>query len=134
MSTSYPTPPRLRMLVVDQEVAIRFALSDYFRGQGFEVDAADGAEEVDAWLRQSHYEVVITDLQPQHPLSVAHRVRRVSPGTVVCLLAPPLSAEETRTAMLAADVVMTRPRPLPEIAALVQALLTPTVHDPSHAG
>ena len=122
------------MLIVDREVALRFALSDYFRGQGFEVDAADGPEEVDAWLRRTRYAVVITDLQAQHPLSVAHRVRLLSPGTVVCVLAPPLSAEETRAAMLAADVVLTRPQPLPEIAGIVWALLHPPVRSTSPAG
>lgn len=122
------------MLIVDREIAIRFALSDYFRGQGFDVDAADGPVEVDAWLLRNHYAVVLTDLQPEYPLSVAHRVRLVSPGTVVCLLAPPLSAEETRAAMLVADVVLTRPRPLPEIAGVVLALLAPPVPNPTHAG
>ncbi len=125
-------PARPRMLIVDREVAIRFALSDYFRSQGFDVDAAEGPEEVEAWLRRSHYTAVITDLQPSHPLSVAHRVRLVSPETVVCVLAPPLSAEETRAAMLAADVVLTRPRPLPEIASVVLALMRPPVRNPSH--
>lgn len=120
------------MLIVDREIAIRFALSDYFRGQGFDVDAADGPQEVDAWLSRTLYAVVITDLQPNYPLSVAHRVRLISPETVVCLLAPPLSAEETRAAMLAADVVLTRPRPLPEIAGVVLALLRPPVGNPSH--
>jgi len=120
------------MLIVDREVAIRFALSDYFRGHGFDVDAAEGSEEVEAWLARTRYAVVITDLQPSRPLSVAHRVRLVSPGTAVCVLAPPLSAEETRAAMLAADVVLTRPRPLPEIAGVVMALLNPPL--PSHAG
>ncbi len=120
------------MLIVDREVAIRFALSDYFRGHGFDVDVAEGPEEVDAWLRRTQYEVVITDLQPSYPLGVAHRVRLVSPASAVCLLAPPLSAEETRAAMLAADVVITRPRPLPEIASVVLALLRPPVRNPSH--
>lgn len=124
---------RPRMLIVDREVAIRFALTDYFRGQGFDVDAAEGPEEVDAWLRRTLYTVVLTDLQPHHPLSVAHRVRLVSPSTVVCVLAPPLSAEETRAAMLVADVVLTRPRPLPDIASVVLALLRPPVGNTSHA-
>jgi hypothetical protein len=68
---------------------------------------------------------VLTDLQPNQPLSVAHRVRLVAPGTVVCLLAPPLSAEETRAAMQVADMVLTRPRPLPEITGVILALLNP---------
>jgi hypothetical protein len=38
------------MLIVDRKVVIRFALSDYFRGRGFDVDAAEGPEEVEAWL------------------------------------------------------------------------------------
>lgn len=122
------------MLIVDREVAVRFALSDYFRGQGFDVDAADGPAEVDAWLHRHHYAVVLSDLQPQHPLSVAHLVRLISPDTVVCLLAPPLSADETRAALLAADVVLTRPRPLPEIAGIVMSMLNPAVRNTSHAG
>jgi DNA-binding response OmpR family regulator len=112
------------MLIVDRETALRFALSDYFRGRGLDVDAAEGPDEVEAWLARTRYAVVITDLQPNNPLSVARRVRLASPGTVVCVLAPPLSAEETRAAMLVADVVLTRPRPLPEIAGVVLALLT----------
>jgi DNA-binding response OmpR family regulator len=124
MSSPPTLSPRPRILIVDREAAIRFTLSDYLRGHDLEVDAAEGPSEVEAWLARNSYAAVITDLQPHNPLAVAHRIRLVSPGTVVCLLAPPLTAEETRAALLAADVVLTRPRPLPEIAAVVMDLLT----------
>ena len=52
-----------RLLIVDDEAAIRFALSDYFRECGWQVDAAAEKEEAEALLAHTEYAVVIADLR-----------------------------------------------------------------------
>jgi DNA-binding response OmpR family regulator len=119
------------MLLVDSEAAIRFALTDYFTGLGFEVDAVGSLAEADLWLARNTYTVVLLDLQPgPGSRDGAERIRLLAPGAVICLLAPALSPEETREAMRVADLVITRPRPLADIA---QVLFAALHTDPSPA-
>src|SRR5512143_4317218 len=52
-----------RLLVVDDEAAIRFALTEYFRESGWLVDAAAEREGAEALLACTEYAVVIADLR-----------------------------------------------------------------------
>jgi DNA-binding response OmpR family regulator len=119
--------PPLRMLLIDREAAIRFAIGDYFAGLGFEVDVAGSPADAEAWLARHSYAIALLDLElrtgAHDGLRLAERIRLLAPGTITCLLAPPLSAAETQAASRTADVVITRPRPLPDIAQLIFALL-----------
>ena len=62
-------PPRAeRLLVVDDEPAIRFALSEYFRLNGWSVDAVARRRGADAFLHKPlplvHLEAVVESLFP----------------------------------------------------------------------
>ena len=52
-----------RLLIVDDEAAIRLALGEYFRRRGWTVDSAAEKEEAEALLACTEYAVVIADLR-----------------------------------------------------------------------
>lgn len=54
---------RPRILIVDDEEPILFAMAEYFRASGFEVDCASEMEEAAALVNRVRYALVITDLR-----------------------------------------------------------------------
>jgi DNA-binding NtrC family response regulator len=80
-----------RLLVVDDEAGILFAISDYFRTRGYEVDAAPTLAEAKAHLDRRAYTVVIADVcltsySGTEGLEVASYARERHPGLPVLLL------------------------------------------------
>lgn len=58
------TPRRLRVLLVDDEAAIRTSIARYLRRRGHETDeAGDGAAALEMLLQASEYDVILTDLR-----------------------------------------------------------------------
>ncbi len=51
-----------RILVVEDEHAIRLALKGLLRREGFDVELAEDGEVAEKWLRQESFDLVITDL------------------------------------------------------------------------
>ena len=56
-------PVKGRILVVDDETPILFALRDYFSLHGVEVDCAEEMEEAQALLANVNYSLVIVDMR-----------------------------------------------------------------------
>ncbi len=121
-----PRPGRL--LIVDDEAAIRFALSEYFRENGWAVDAASEKEEAEALLSCTEYAVVIADLRLTgiygvEGLDIIQLSRHLRPETRVVLLTgngtPELEAEARRRG---ADAFLNKPLPLPQLEAVVDSL------------
>jgi DNA-binding response OmpR family regulator len=117
-----------RLLIVDDEAAIRFALSDYFRECGWEVDAAAEKEEAEALLAHTEYAVVIADLRLTgiygiEGLDIIQWSRHLRPETRVVLLTgngtPEIEAEARRRG---ADAFLNKPLPLPELERVVADL------------
>jgi DNA-binding response OmpR family regulator len=117
-----------RLLIVDDEAAIRFALSDYFRECGWEVDAAAEKEEAEALLAHTEYAVVIADLRLTgiygiEGLDIIQWSRHLRPETRVVLLTgngtPEIEAEARRRG---ADAFLHKPLPLPELERVVASL------------
>src|SRR5829696_10484187 len=52
-----------RLLVVDDEEAICFSMSEYFSLHGFKVDTASEMEEAEKLIGSTNYKVVIQDLR-----------------------------------------------------------------------
>ncbi len=52
-----------RMLVVDDEETVRWALRELFMSDGWEVHGAEDGEDATRKLREGHYDFVITDLK-----------------------------------------------------------------------
>jgi DNA-binding response OmpR family regulator len=121
-----------RLLLVDADAGLRFAVADYFRRVGARVDEAASAAEAEAWLARGGYDAVVTDLQlsagdEAEGIALARRIRIVAPATAVCMLTVPRAPHLMEAAEAVASVVLTRPRKLADLAQVVFALL----HDPA---
>jgi len=124
-----PVHPRAgRLLIVDDEAAIRFALSEYFRGNGWAVDSASGKAEAEALLASNDYAVVIADLRLTglhgvEGLDIIQRSRHLQPQSRVVILTgngtPDLEAEARRRG---ADAFLHKPLPLVHLEAVVDSL------------
>ena len=117
-----------RILVVDDEPAIRFALREYLAGHDWAVDCAGDRGEASALLAQRSYDVVVADLRlhvarDDDGLEVLSEVRSRHPGTHTVLLtaygSPGVELEARRRG---ADVVLHKPQSLREIERIVDAL------------
>lgn len=118
-----------RLLVVDDESVITFALRQYFTALGFEVDVAAEREEAIALLATCDYDIVIADLrltgaEAEEGLDVIGyaRSRNLTSG-VVLLTAYGNPAVMNRARSCGADLLMQKPQPLPDIARAVYGLL-----------
>jgi len=121
----------LRMLVVDDEAPICFALSSYFTARGFEVDCADSADKAEALLRDARYAVLISDLRlagsnEMHGLDIVAHVRRSQPETRCIVLTAYAPPEVESKARAIADVFLYKPVPLENLASVIDRLLKET--------
>ena len=118
-----------RLLVVDDEAAIRFALCEYFRESGWIVDAAAEKEEAEALLVCTPYSVVIADLRLSgiygvEGLDIIQWSRHLRPDTRIVLLTGNGTPEiETEARRRGADAILHKPLPLPQLEAVVNALV-----------
>jgi CheY-like chemotaxis protein len=121
-----------RILVVDDEEPILFALREYFTALGYEVDAAREAAEAQAFLCRVRYDLVIADLrlcgsQGAQGLEVLAHAREQAPATKTILLTAYGSPEVEREARdRGVDALLHKPKPLPEVARIVVGLLGAT--------
>jgi two-component system response regulator (stage 0 sporulation protein F) len=118
-----------RLLIVDDEEPILIAMQEYFRTFGYEVDCARELEEAEALLTKFSYAVVVADLRLTgiygvEGLELVGYIRQRCPYTRMILLTaygtPEIEKEARR---LGVDAFLYKPKPLPEIAQIVFALL-----------
>ena len=120
---------RPKMLVVDDERVITFALHTYFTQQGFEVHAASELEEAFALLTVHVYDIVIADLRltgtnAEEGLEVIRLARERSADVCIILLTASRTREVDNRAMeFGVDALLQKPKPLPELAQTVFALI-----------
>ncbi len=118
-----------RILVVDDEEPILFALREYFTALGYDVDAAREAPEAESFLASAHYDLVIADLrlcgsQGAQGLEILASARKRAPNTRTILLTAYGSPEVEREARhKGVDAFLHKPKPLPEVARIVVGLL-----------
>src|SRR5689334_10389902 len=117
-----------RILVVDDEGPILFAMKDYFMAQGYEVDCAREFEEAEALLANITYSVVIADLRLTgsygvEGLELVAYVRERCPRTHIIILTAYSSPEiESEALRRGVDAFLRKPKPLPHLAQIVFAL------------
>jgi DNA-binding response OmpR family regulator len=118
-----------RILVVDDEPSILFALEDFFSSRGYEVDCAAATDQALALLGAHPYRLMIADLRLEGPrgtqgLDLAAFARDHSPGMRIIFLTAYGSPEiEARAMSAGADAFLSKPMPLAELAAVVSSLL-----------
>jgi two-component system response regulator PilR (NtrC family) len=121
--------PGPRLLLVDDEAAILFAMWDYLSRSGYVVDRASSRAEAERLLAAERYDLVIADLrlgaaEPRGGLEVLRRVRERQPRARTLLLTAYGSAEvEAELVRLGAGGLLSKPQPLSRIAGEVEELL-----------
>jgi DNA-binding response OmpR family regulator len=118
-----------RILIVDDQEAILFAMREYFAALSYLVDCAREPEEAYALLAENSYSLVVADLRltgscDVEGLEIVKAVREKSPSTRIIMLTAYGSLEiEDEAKRSGVDVFLHKPRPLPEVAALAVRLL-----------
>src|ERR1044072_6021370 len=122
-------PAPRKLLVVDDEESICFSMSEYFSQHGFKVDTAREMEEAEGLLKKTEYKVIIQDLRlgaTRHPdgIEIIKMVHQRNPDTRIVVLTSygsPEAEAEARNA--GADARMRKPKPLSQVAQVVQGLI-----------
>src|SRR5215470_16093453 len=110
----------IRVLVVDDEAAVRFALAEMLRDRGHDVIDVDGGTAALAHLAE--VDVVVTDLSMPglDGLGVLREARRRAPGVPVIMLTARGSERSAVEAMKAgAEDYLTKPFDVEEVALAV---------------
>ena len=117
-----------KVLVVDDEASILFAMTEYLARVGYEVDSAHGTTEALMLLAATPYSVVISDLRltathQSDGLDLLAHVRARSPRTRTILLTAYGATETEQEAQrLGVDALLSKSQDLSEIAAVVDRL------------
>ncbi len=118
-----------KILVVDDEKAIRFAVQEYLTGCGYEVDAARDQNEAEALLTRHAYSVLISDLRltgsdDTQGLDIAASALNRQPALRCILLTAYGTPDiERRAYGQGVHLCMSKPKPLDEVAAAVSQML-----------
>lgn len=118
-----------KILIVDDEEAIRFAMSEYFQMQGYEVDCAQNVSETEALLTDNSYSVVIADLRLEGiynlgGLEIVKTIRAHSPQTRIIVLTAYGSTEvEKEVRRHGVNAFLHKPKPLADVAQVVYGLV-----------
>lgn len=118
-----------RLLIVDDEESICFSMCEYFSLHGFKVDTAREIEEAEKLIEGTDYKVVIQDLRlgsNRNPdgLHMIKLIRRQHPQTRIIILTAYGSTEaEDEARRYGVDAFLRKPKPLSQVAQVVQGLL-----------
>lgn len=119
-----------RLLIVDDEEAILFAMGDFLVRSGYLVDRASSREQAERLLDNGEpYALAIVDLRlsatdPRGGLELLRRIRQSAPQTRTILLTAYGSPEvEAELAALGAGLLLSKPQPMKRLAEEVAALL-----------
>jgi DNA-binding NtrC family response regulator len=135
-SAAVPAP---RLLVVDDEESICFSMSEYFSLQGYKVDTACEVEEAEKLLGATNYKVVIQDLRltmtnNHDGFAMIRLIREHNPQTRIIVLTAYGSAEiEDEARRCGADAFLRKPKPLSQVAQVVQGLIESPSRTARHA-
>jgi DNA-binding NtrC family response regulator len=128
-NTPYAERAPRKLLVVDDEESICFSMSEYFSQHGFKVDTAREMEEAEGLLKETEYKVIIQDLRlgaARRPdgIDIIKMVHQRNPDTRIVVLTSygsPEAEAEARDA--GADAFLRKPKPLSQVAQVVQGLI-----------
>ena len=104
-------------------------MKNYLQGRGYHVDCAARVGEAAELLAGSRYEAVVTDLQlttseGAEGLAVVIETKRRWPGTrVILMTGHPLDTFALAAGRLGVDVLLQKPKRLPELEAVIRALV-----------
>ena len=118
-----------KLLIVDDEEPILFAMREYFTTRGYAVDCARELEEAEALISNVKYDLVIADMrlsgiQAAEGLELVAFVRqRCFSARIIIMTAYGTSEMEGEAWRLGVDFFLHKPQPLPQVAQIVENLL-----------
>ena len=125
-----PNEPAVRhLLVVDDEQSILFSMSEYFSRHGFTVDTAHEQGEAERLIENTNYQVVIQDLRlgiarQNEGLEIIKLIHERNPETRIVVLTSYGSSEiEAEARRSGADAFLHKPKPLSQVAQVIQGLM-----------
>jgi DNA-binding NtrC family response regulator len=122
-------PVLQKLLVVDDEESICFSMREYFSQHGFTVDTAREIHEAERLIKTTDYNVIIQDLRLElrrqsDGLEIIKLVHKRNPETRIVVLTSYGSPEVEAAARRAgADAFLRKPKPLSQVAQIVQGLV-----------
>jgi DNA-binding response OmpR family regulator len=121
---------RTRLLIVEDELSIVFAVREFFTSAGYTVDCAMSVAECQRLLAANQYEVIITDvhLTPSRRSEGLYLVRcalEACPSIRAIVLTAYGSAQlEQEARESGADAFFAKPMALPSLASMVEAFVS----------
>src|SRR5215472_8461687 len=115
-----------RVLVVDDEAAIRFGVGEFLRASGFVVDEADGCKAAEREFRDGGADIVVVDysLADGNGLDLLRRLRTIDPDVPVVVLTAHGTIDLAVQAMKeGAEQFLTKPVELPALKVLLDRAL-----------
>lgn len=116
----------LKIIIVEDNHALRETLVDVMAAQGHDVDAFDSAEALWSRGRIETVDVLILDLNlpGEDGISVARHMRADHPGVGIVMLTARGEPDERRIGYdSGADIYLTKPSSVPELTSSVEALV-----------
>ncbi len=117
------------MLIVDDEEAICFSMSEYFTMHGYQVHCAQDRDEAEGFLASNGYSVLIEDLNlggvnKAEGLDIVEYARKMHPDTRIIILTACGSSEmESEAKRRGAHAFLCKPKPLSDVAQVIYGLL-----------
>src|SRR6266513_3739163 len=117
-----------RILLAEDEVALRDFVSRNLRARGFEVlEASNGLEAIALWEREDPHLLILDIMMPRMDgLEVCRRVREHSAVPIIVLTALDAESDKVAALDLGADDYLTKPFGVEELLARVRAVLRRT--------
>ncbi len=123
MTTQGESAPRRRILVIDDEVAIREVVQRLLTREGYDVAEAPDAATASALVAQRHFDAVITDVRMPGTsgLDLLADLKRGNPNAVVVVMTGYADMDMVLAALRAdADDFIVKPINVPALAAVVR--------------
>jgi DNA-binding NtrC family response regulator len=120
------TTPKHRVLIVDDEPAVRFGIRDFLESQGFDVDEAESLEQARAVHPRTRPDAVMLDylLPDGNALDLLKELRETDPQLPVIVLTGHGSIDlAVRAIKEGAEHFLTKPVELPALAVLLERAL-----------
>lgn len=117
-----------RILLAEDEVALRDFVSRNLRARGFEVlEASNGLEAMALWERENPHLLILDIMMPRMDgLEVCRRVREHASVPIIVLTALDAESDKVAALDLGADDYLTKPFGVEELLARVRAVLRRT--------
>ncbi len=117
--------PAKRILIAEDEVALRDFITRNLRARGFDVvEAGNGLEAFAEWEREQPHLLILDIMMPRMDgLEVCRRVREQSATPIIVLTALDSESDKVAALDLGADDYLTKPFGVEELLARVRAVL-----------